>query len=82
MNKLDLVIPPAELVDIETLRVDGDNPNKLSVRRYEAMKKSIRRFIMMIACIDKVNAKCSKRILLQQSVIFMQINMNDNLIGF
>jgi ABC-type lipoprotein export system ATPase subunit/GNAT superfamily N-acetyltransferase len=45
------VIPPAELVDVERLRVDGDNPNRLSVRRFEALKKSIRRWGFVVPVI-------------------------------
>ena len=52
LNELDLVIPPAELVDVETLRVDGNNPNKLSVRRYEALKKSIQRWGFVVPIIS------------------------------
>jgi len=47
----DLKIPPAELVDTEKLRVDGYNPNKLSVRRFEALKKSIQRWGFVVPII-------------------------------
>jgi hypothetical protein len=38
----ELEIPPAELVEVEKLRVDGNNPNKMGARRFEALKKSIK----------------------------------------
>lgn len=51
INESDLVVPPAELVDVEKLQVDGDNPNRLSVRRFEALKKSIRRWGFVVPVI-------------------------------
>ncbi len=51
VNDSGLVIPPAELVDVDRLRVDGDNPNRLSVRRFEALKKSIRRWGFVVPVI-------------------------------
>jgi ABC-type lipoprotein export system ATPase subunit/N-acetylglutamate synthase-like GNAT family acetyltransferase len=50
-DDLDLVVPPAELVDVGRLRVDGDNPNKMSVRRFEALKKSIKRYGFVVPII-------------------------------
>jgi len=44
MVELEVKVPAAELVDVDTLRVDGSNPNVLSPRRFEALKKSIQRF--------------------------------------
>jgi ABC-type transport system involved in cytochrome c biogenesis ATPase subunit/GNAT superfamily N-acetyltransferase len=44
MAELEVKVPAAELVDVDTLRVDGSNPNVLSPRRFEALKKSIQRF--------------------------------------
>ena len=40
----DLAIPPTELVDIDKLHVDGSNPNRMGVRQFEALKKSIQRW--------------------------------------
>jgi len=51
VTESSLVIPPSELVDVERLRVDGDNPNRLSVRRFEALKKSIRRWGFVVPVI-------------------------------
>lgn len=50
-NESELVVPPAELIDTETLRVDGDNPNKMSIRRFEALKKSIQRWGFVVPII-------------------------------
>lgn len=44
-------IPPAELVDVEALHVDGENPNRMSPRRFEALKKSIQRFGFVVPVI-------------------------------
>ena len=44
-------IPPAELVDVEKLRVDGDNPNRMSVRQFKALKKSIQRWGFIVPII-------------------------------
>ena len=44
MTELEVKVPPAELVDVDALRVDNSNPNVLSPRRFEALKKSIQRF--------------------------------------
>ena len=37
-------IPSAELVDVELLRVDGQNPNVQSRRQFKALKESIKRY--------------------------------------
>jgi ABC-type lipoprotein export system ATPase subunit len=39
-----LKIPPAELVDVDKLRVDGQNPNVQSRRQFKALKESIKRY--------------------------------------
>lgn len=51
MTELDLRIPPAELVAVENLRVDGENPNRMSVRQFGALKKSIQRWGFVIPII-------------------------------
>jgi len=51
MAELDLKIPPAELVDVEKLRVDGENPNRMSARQFKALKKSIRRWGFVVPII-------------------------------
>jgi hypothetical protein len=40
---LDLKVPPAEVVDVGQLRVDGCNPNRLGKRQFKALKESIKR---------------------------------------
>jgi ABC-type transport system involved in cytochrome c biogenesis ATPase subunit len=42
--EFELKVPPAELVDVERLRVDGQNPNRQSKRQFKALKESIKRF--------------------------------------
>jgi hypothetical protein len=44
-----LQIPVVELVDLDKLRVDGDNPNRMSARQFEALKKSIQRWGFAVA---------------------------------
>jgi len=51
MTELEVKVPPAELVDVEALKVDGSNPNVLSPRRFEALKKSIQRFGFVVPVI-------------------------------
>jgi len=42
--EVELKIPPAELVDVDKLRVDGQNPNVQSRRQFKALKESIKRY--------------------------------------
>src|SRR3990170_2538840 len=42
--ELELKVPPAELVDVDKLRVDGQNPNRQSKRQFKALKESIQRW--------------------------------------
>lgn len=51
MASLELKIPPAELVPVESLKTDNENPNVLSPRRFEALKKSIQRFGFVVPII-------------------------------
>ncbi len=51
MTELEVNVPPAELVDVHKLRVDGENPNRLSPRRFEALKKSIQRYGFVVPII-------------------------------
>jgi ParB-like chromosome segregation protein Spo0J len=44
LSRRDVVIQPVELVDINVLRVDGDNPNRMSKRQLDALRKAIVRF--------------------------------------
>jgi len=49
--ELELTVPAAELVDVDKLRVDGQNPNKMSSRQFQALKKSIQRWGFVIPII-------------------------------
>lgn len=44
-------IPSAELVDVEKLGVDGQNPNRMGARQFEALKKSIQRWGFVVPII-------------------------------
>lgn len=44
MVESEVEVPSAELVDVGLLRVDGKNPNRMGVRQFEALKKSIKRW--------------------------------------
>jgi ABC-type transport system involved in cytochrome c biogenesis ATPase subunit/N-acetylglutamate synthase-like GNAT family acetyltransferase len=46
-----LRIPAAELVDADRLKVDGKNPNRMGARRFEALKKSIKRWGFVVPII-------------------------------
>jgi ABC-type lipoprotein export system ATPase subunit/N-acetylglutamate synthase-like GNAT family acetyltransferase len=51
MTELEVIVPSPELIDIDQLRVDGENPNRLSPRRFEALKKSIQRYGFVVPII-------------------------------
>jgi ABC-type transport system involved in cytochrome c biogenesis ATPase subunit/N-acetylglutamate synthase-like GNAT family acetyltransferase len=51
MTELDVKVPPAEFVPVETLKIDNENPNRLSPRRFEALKKSIQRYGFVVPII-------------------------------
>jgi hypothetical protein len=40
----EVEVPAAELVDVDKLRVDGQNPNRQSKRQFKALKESIGRY--------------------------------------
>jgi len=50
-TELELKIPPAELVDVEKLRVDHENPNRMSARQFKALRKSIERWGFIVPII-------------------------------
>jgi len=50
-DELDLVVPPAELVDVKKLHVDGQNPNVQSKRQFNALKESIKRYGFVVPII-------------------------------
>ncbi len=41
---MDVEIPQPELVDIDRLQLDGDNPNKMKKNQLEALRKAIQRW--------------------------------------
>jgi hypothetical protein len=51
MTELEVKVPPAESVPVEALKIDNENPNRLSPRRFEALKKSIQRFGFVVPII-------------------------------
>jgi ABC-type lipoprotein export system ATPase subunit/N-acetylglutamate synthase-like GNAT family acetyltransferase len=77
-DELDLLVPPAELVDVVTLCVDGDNPNKMSVRRFEALKKSIKRYGFVVPIItnkDLLIADGEHRLKAAKELGFKQVSV-------
>jgi len=46
-----LEVPPAELVDVDRLRADQQNPNRMSTRQFQALKKSIKRWGFIVPII-------------------------------
>jgi ParB-like chromosome segregation protein Spo0J len=40
----EVEVPAAEVVDVDKLRVDGQNPNVQSKRQFKALKESIKRY--------------------------------------
>jgi ABC-type transport system involved in cytochrome c biogenesis ATPase subunit/N-acetylglutamate synthase-like GNAT family acetyltransferase len=51
MMENSLLIPAIELVDVDQLRVDSQNPNRMSVRQFAALKKSIQRWGFVVPII-------------------------------
>lgn len=50
-TELEIKVTPAEFVPVEALKIDNENPNRLSPRRFEALKKSIQRFGFVVPII-------------------------------
>ena len=55
MTELEIKVPPVEFVSVEALKIDNENPNRLSPRRFEALKKSIQRFGFVVPIITNRN---------------------------
>jgi ABC-type transport system involved in cytochrome c biogenesis ATPase subunit/N-acetylglutamate synthase-like GNAT family acetyltransferase len=51
MAELEVKVPPAEFVPVGELKIDNENPNRLSPRRFEALKKSIQRYGFVVPII-------------------------------
>jgi ParB-like chromosome segregation protein Spo0J len=47
----EIAIPPQELIDPNTLKFDGDNPNKMSDSQQNALDENIRRFGFIVPVI-------------------------------
>ena len=54
-TELEVKVPSAEFVSVEALKIDNENPNRLSPRRFEALKKSIQRFGFVVPIITNRN---------------------------
>jgi hypothetical protein len=44
VNILDVEVPQAELIDIDVLQLDGENPNKMKIKQLQALRKAIKRW--------------------------------------
>jgi len=78
MSEVELKIPAAELVDVELLKVDGENPNRMSPRRFEALKKSISRYGFVVPIItnrDLVVADGEHRLQAAKALGFKQVTV-------
>ena len=47
----NLDVPHAELADVDELKTDKDNPNRMSSRQFEALRKSIHRWGFIVPII-------------------------------
>lgn len=47
----EVQIPPVELVDVASLRTDGQNPNKMSEKQRKALRESILRYGFIVPII-------------------------------
>ena len=41
---MDVEVPQAELIDIDSLQLDGENPNKMKLKQLHALRKAIKRW--------------------------------------
>jgi ABC-type transport system involved in cytochrome c biogenesis ATPase subunit/GNAT superfamily N-acetyltransferase len=51
MAELEVKVPPAEFVPVDALKVYDENPNRMSRRKLEALKKSIQRYGFVVPII-------------------------------
>ena len=51
VNNLDVEVPQAELVDIDRLQLDGDNPNKMKLKQLQALSKAIKKWGFIVPLI-------------------------------
>ena len=47
----EVQIPPVELVDVESLKTDGQNPNRMSDKQHKALRESILRYGFIVPII-------------------------------
>jgi len=77
-TELELKIPPAELVDVEKLRVDGENPNRMSARQFKALKESVQRWGFIVPVItnrDYLFADCEHRLRAAKDLGMKQVSV-------
>ena len=77
-TEFEIKVPPTELVDINLLKTDKCNPNKLSPRKFEALKKSIQRFGFVVPVItnkDLLVADGEHRILAAKALGLKQVTV-------
>jgi ABC-type transport system involved in cytochrome c biogenesis ATPase subunit/N-acetylglutamate synthase-like GNAT family acetyltransferase len=55
MTELEVAVPPAEFVSVEQLKIDSENPNRMTRRKLEALKKSIQRYGFVVPIITNKN---------------------------
>jgi ABC-type transport system involved in cytochrome c biogenesis ATPase subunit len=78
MMENSLLIPPTELVDVDRLKVDRQNPNVMSVRQFEALKKSIQRWGFVVPIItnrDYLVADGEHRLRAAKDLSLKQVNV-------
>ena len=76
ITELKIDVPPAELVDVGLFQTDKNNPNKLSRRKFEALKKSIQKFGFVVPVItnkDLVVADGEHRLLAAKTLGIKQV---------
>ena len=77
-DELELVVPPAELVDVKKLQVDGQNPNVQSKRQFKALKESIKRYGFVVPIItnkDLLIADGEHRLKAAKELGFKQVSV-------
>jgi len=48
---LDVEVPQAELIDIDSLQLDGENPNKMKKNQLQALRKAIKKWGFIVPII-------------------------------
>jgi ABC-type transport system involved in cytochrome c biogenesis ATPase subunit/GNAT superfamily N-acetyltransferase len=55
MVELGVGVPPVEFVSVDAFRIDNENPNRMSRRKLEALRKSIQRYGFVVPIITNKN---------------------------